>query len=113
MITVGMNYAVAEGKNEAFEKKFALVVEAMKTMSEHLRTSLYRDVAAPQSYLVISEWKTRAGFDSFVQSEAFRKTTAWGMSGILESRPQHQVYGSDGTAPISGSCPAHAAPAAG
>ena len=110
MITVGMNYEVAPSKNEAFERKFALVVDLMQTIGEHVRTALYRDVSAPQSYLVVSEWRSRTGFDAFVQSEAFRKTTAWGQSGILTVRPKHQVYGAEEVHAPSGGCPVHAAP---
>lgn len=111
MITVGMNYEVAPGKNEAFERKFALVVEAMQAMDEHVHTALYREVSDPQVYLVISEWRGRAAFDAFVRSEAFRKTTAWGQSGILRARPRHQVYAAGDLHPIAGSCPAHVAAA--
>jgi heme-degrading monooxygenase HmoA len=108
MITVGMNYEVLADKNEPFEKKFALVVEAMGSMPDHVRTHLYQDVANRSSYLVVSEWRNRAGFDAFVGSDAFRKVANWGASGILATRPRHEVYGADDTRPVASGCPAHA-----
>ncbi len=108
MVTVGMNYEVIEGKNEPFEKKFALVVEAMASMPDHVRTRLYHDVTDRRSYLVVSEWRNRAGFDAFVGSDAFRQVTNWGTSGILAARPHHEVYGADEARPLAGRCPAHA-----
>lgn len=95
MVTIGMNYEVIAGKGAAFEKKFARVVEAMSEMPDHVQTRLYRDVSDEGSYLVVSEWGSRKGFEAFVASDAFRRVTAWGSSGILRSRPRHQVYGDE------------------
>jgi heme-degrading monooxygenase HmoA len=103
MITVGMNYEVLPGKGSAFEKKFALVVEALASLPGHVTTRLYRDVANERSFLVVSEWDSRGAFDAFVGSDAFRKTTEWGAAGILASRPTHRVYGDD--PPVAGGCP--------
>ncbi|RKG87818.1 antibiotic biosynthesis monooxygenase family protein [Corallococcus terminator] len=111
MVTIGMNYEVREGKAEAFEKKFALVLEAMRTLPTHARTELFRSVGAAGRYLIVSEWHSREGFDAFIASEAFHRVTDWGASAILASRPRHEVYGGD-TAPTlpTGRCPvAHAA----
>jgi heme-degrading monooxygenase HmoA len=107
MITVGMNYEVLEGKHDAFEQKFALVVQALETMAGHVATHLYQQIVNRRSYLVVSEWETRAAFDAFVSSDAFRRTTAWGSSGILATRPRHQVYGGDELTTNAG-CPAGA-----
>ena len=92
MITVGMDYEVLEGKEQPFEKKFALVLEAMSQMAGHNDTHLYRDVFRERSYLVVSEWDTRRAFDDFVQSDAFSKVTGWGKANILACRPKHTVY---------------------
>ncbi len=93
MITVGMNYEILEGKDSAFEKKFALVLGVMGELPGHIRTNLFRNVNQDRSYLVVSEWETRKSFDSFVQSEEFRKVTNWGTANILATRPKHEVYG--------------------
>jgi heme-degrading monooxygenase HmoA len=110
MITVGMNYEVIEGKEQAFEKYFARVVEAMAGAPGHTRTHLYHRVDAPRTYLVMSEWSDKSGFDAFVASDAFRKVTQWGASGILAARPRHDVYGADAPSVArEAGCPAHAA----
>lgn len=95
MITVGMNYQVIEGKEEPFEKKFALVMEVMAADQGHESTQLYRGVFDPQSYLIVSEWNSRKAFDDFVASDTFGKVTNWGKEHILTTRPSHKVYGDD------------------
>ena len=96
MVTVGMNYEVLEGKEEPFEKKFALVVEALNQTPGHLKTNLMKDVFNERSYLVVSEWQERLRFEDFVSSEVFRSVTDWGSGTILATRPSHKVY-EDGT----------------
>lgn len=108
MITVGMDYEVLEGKEQPFEKKFALVLEAMSQMTGHSHTHLYRNVFRERSYLVVSEWDTRRAFDDFVQSDAFSKVTGWGKANILSCRPKHTVYGSEDESLVQGGCPQHA-----
>ncbi len=93
MITVGMNYDVLEQKEQAFVEKFARVLDVVQEMPGHIQTDLYRNVFKDRSYLVVSEWDTRAAFDDFVQSEPFRKVTSWGIANILASRPKHEIYG--------------------
>src|SRR4029453_19201139 len=92
MGTIGMNYEVIEGKEGAFEKKFALVTDALRALPGHLRTDLYQRVADRRMYLVVSEWETRVAFEAFIGSSEFQKTTAWGMSGFFAGRPHHRVY---------------------
>ena len=106
MVTIGMNYEVLEGKDEPFEKKFAIVLGAMKDTAGHRSTYLYKDVFSERSYLVISEWNTRATFDDFVRSETFRKVTDWGITAILATRPSHQVYGESAELPSAAASPA-------
>ncbi|HET8761139.1 MAG TPA: antibiotic biosynthesis monooxygenase [Nitrospiria bacterium] len=107
MITVGMNYEILEGKEQPFERKFALVLEAMSQTPGHSNTNLYRDVFRGRSYLIVSEWETRAAFNAFVQSDTFRSVTNWGRETILASRPRHEVYGDDVAAPLTAGCPMH------
>ncbi|GMV96826.1 MAG: antibiotic biosynthesis monooxygenase [Phycisphaerae bacterium] len=94
MITIGMNYRVAAGKEEAFVRMFDKVLEAMSAMPEHTSSRLYRDVHEPPSFLIVSQWRTRRAFEAFVASELFRKVAAWGRD-VLTARPVHQVYGED------------------
>ena len=113
MITVGMNYEILEGKDAAFEKKFARVIDVMKATAGHVNTNLYRDVFRERSYLIVSEWETRPQFDAFVGSDTFRKVADWGKEHILASRPKHEVYGRDSGGPETEACPAHAGRPAG
>lgn len=108
MTTVGMNYEIIEGKEVAFEKKFAMVMDVMQGVPGHVRTNLYKDAFTERSYLVVSEWSTREHFDGFIASEAFRATTAWGEANILASRPSHVVYGADAIDVAGEQCPSQA-----
>ena len=92
MVTVGMNYQVLAGKEEVFERAFMKVLEALKQSPGHTDSHLYRDVATPNSYLIVSEWGDKSAFDSFIRSESFAKVTNWGKEQILAGRPRHQVY---------------------
>lgn len=93
MITVGMNYEIIEGKQDEFEKVFAKVLEIMQAMKGHGESQLYKDVAKPNSYLIISEWSDDAAFDAFTRSDQFKNVVDWGKEKILSSRPRHQIYG--------------------
>ncbi len=105
MITVGMNYKVIEGKNEAFESMFAKVMEVMNDMEGHGESHLYVDVSAPNDYLIVSQWSSNEAYDGFIASEKFKNVTTWGKEKILAGRPKHEVYGRGDAAPES--CPAH------
>jgi heme-degrading monooxygenase HmoA len=92
LVTVGMNYNVLPGKGETFERAFAAVLEAMSEMEGHRQTRLYKEVADPNSYLIISDWESREQFDAFISSDRFRKVADWGKEQILAGRPRHEVY---------------------
>ena len=95
MVTIGMNYDVRPGKEELFEEKFEAVLASFTAGSGHINTRLYRDVAAPQSYLIHSEWESRGAFQEFIRSDEFRAVTSWGKEEILADRPRHRVYGAE------------------
>lgn len=106
MVTVGMNYEVRPGKNEAFEQVFEKVVEIMQSLDGHQDTQLYRAVKNPQSYLIVSRWSDRGAFEAFTKSERFLKVADWGKEQILAARPTHEVYGADdATQKAGGGCP--------
>jgi len=108
MITVGMNYEIREGKDQAFEKMFGKVLNIMGKTEGHVKTHLYRDVFETRSYLIVSEWSTRTAFDSFIESEQFSKVTDWGNADILASRPRHDIYEGDAGLPLASGCSYHA-----
>ena len=92
MITVGMNYQVYEGKQKLFEEKFAVVIEALRQASGHVRSNLFRDVHDECGYLIISEWSEEKAFVEFIHSDMFKQVTDWGKDQILTGRPQHKIY---------------------
>jgi len=46
----------------------------------------------PAEYLIVSRWTDEAAFQSFIQSDTFKKVTSWGRDNILASRPSHTTY---------------------
>ena len=92
MIAVGMNYHVIEGKQQAFEDKFAAVIDALKAAQGHSDSTLWKDVSDNASYLITSEWSDEQAFTDFIRSDAFRAVTDWGKEQILSGRPQHKIY---------------------
>lgn len=92
MVTIGMNYKVIPGKEPVFERAFLQVLSALKEAPGHTESHLYKDIEAPNSFLIVSEWNSKEAFDSFIRSEAFAKVTTWGKEQILMGRPKHQVY---------------------
>lgn len=92
MVTIGMNYTVLPGKEDVFERAFRAVLDVMKGSTGHTTSHLYKDIDAPNSYLIISEWNDKTAFDAFVRSEQFAKVTNWGKEQILAGRPKHQVF---------------------
>lgn len=92
MTTIGMQYNVIAGKEAEFERGFSAVQGALKATPGHVESRLYQDTQTPGCYLILSEWKDQAAFNSFIQSEAFAKVTQWGKAEILRNRPRHRVY---------------------
>lgn len=93
MVTVGMNYDILPGREAEFERVFAGVLGVMRETPGHTETELYKSVASPQKYLIVSRWSDRTAFDAFISSERFRKVADWGKEQILAGRPRHEVYG--------------------
>jgi len=94
MITVGMNYAVLEGKEEVFERAFEQVIGALNEAPGHTQSWLYQEVGKPNAYLIVSDWNDEGAFNEFIRSDEFRKVTNWGAEQILAGRPSHKIYGS-------------------
>ena len=92
MVTVGMNYQVLPGKEQAFESVFESVVEAMDQAPGRSRSRLYREAFDAASYLIISDWHDRTAFDAFLASDRFRRVADLGKDQILAGRPTHEYY---------------------
>ena len=92
MTTIGMHYEVVPGKEEEFERGFVGVLEHLKTVEGHVESHMYEDVQSVGSYVILSQWASKDAFEKFIQSEAFKKVTAWGKAELLRGRPRHKVY---------------------
>ncbi|MCP5043465.1 MAG: antibiotic biosynthesis monooxygenase [bacterium] len=94
MVTIGMNYDVLEGKEEAFEGACKKVIQAMGTASGHDDSQIFRRVDKNDSaqYLIVSRWSNDDAFRAFISSDAFKKVTNWGAENILAGRPRHTTY---------------------
>ena len=108
MVTVGMDYHITQGKEAEFEAVFGKVLQVMQGTAGHTVTRLFRDVSAPGSYLIVSEWNSREAFERFISSDQFRNVTNWGKSGILSAQPRHRVFGDEPQSPLNApGCPMH------
>jgi heme-degrading monooxygenase HmoA len=93
VVTIGMNYAVLEGKEQIFEDACARVIETMAGMDGHSESKLFKEVGAgTRHYLIVSVWSSEDAFRAFIASDAFKKVTNWGSQNILAGRPSHTVY---------------------
>jgi heme-degrading monooxygenase HmoA len=92
MVTIGMNYKVLPGKEETFESAFRKVIHAMRGITGHTQSKMFRDIDDAQSYVILSEWSDRGAFDAFIASETFRNVANWGKENILAGRPAHTYY---------------------
>jgi len=61
MVTIGMNYKMIPGKEKIFEDAFSKVIDVMNEMEGHSKSSLYKDVSDPQSYLIVQSGTLRTG----------------------------------------------------
>lgn len=104
MITIGMNYNVLRGKEDTFENAFKKVVKAMGGIDGHSETRMFRDINDPGHYLIVSKWRIKAAFESFIASDTFKNVANWGKEEILSGRPSHEVYGGDEPTG-AGACP--------
>lgn len=106
MITVGMNYDIIAGKESQFESMFAKVLDIMGSMPGHAETVLYKGVKNSRMYLIVSRWTERAAFDTFINSDQFKRVVDWGKTKILASRPRHDIYGdAEPTGAAAEGCP--------
>ena len=93
MVTIGMNYAVREGKEKIFEDACARVISAIIDMEGHDSSRLFREVGdGSRHYLIVSRWDSEEAFEGFIRSNQFKKVTDWGAQNILETRPSHTTY---------------------
>ncbi|MCC7164211.1 MAG: antibiotic biosynthesis monooxygenase [Anaerolineae bacterium] len=95
MVTVGMYYEVRPGQEQVFQDTVDQVMDLLSQNAGHTKSALYRDVKNPRSYAIISEWKSRADFTNFLQSDVFKQVASFGKHELLEQRPRHKIYGAE------------------
>lgn len=95
MITVGMNYKVLPGKEDAFKNMFRAVLKVMGDMPGHTRSTLCVEVDDPTSFVILSDWSDKGAFEGFIASDQFRKVANWGKEKVLAARPSHEYYARD------------------
>lgn len=91
MITFGLNYDVKAEFVDEFVGVSQKAIELIKTLDGHIQTTLYKDVANPNCFLIYSEWEQDQHFKDFVRSEAFKQVQTMTVD-MLERRPKHTLY---------------------
>lgn len=91
MITFGLNYDVKPEFREEFERISRETVRAMEGVKGHKETRLYQDVDQPDSYMIYSDWETKADFTAFLRSDVFKQVQTMSRD-MLQDRPRHNIY---------------------
>lgn len=91
MITFGLNYDVKPEFREEFERVTREALKAMEGVPGHRETRLYQDVDRPDSYMIYSDWETKADFTAFLRSDGFKQVQTMGRE-MLQERPRHNIY---------------------
>jgi len=94
MVTIGMNYQVLPGKEDAFEAACRKVLDVMAQAEGHDSSQIFRrvDGGDANEYLIVSRWSDESAFQTFIRSDTFKKVTSWGLANILAGRPRHTTY---------------------
>ncbi|MCL5788822.1 MAG: antibiotic biosynthesis monooxygenase [Candidatus Marsarchaeota archaeon] len=91
MIHIGLYYDVKPGKESEFEKIFHSVTSQLGGEDGFVSGILYRRVDEPNSYMILSEWKSLEHFKRFVTSRPFKEVTNNNRS-ILMREPYNKVF---------------------
>jgi heme-degrading monooxygenase HmoA len=91
LLTVGLYYDVAPGREKEFEDYFEAVKKEIEKFDGFKSAILYRRVDRQNSYLIYSEWKDKESFERFLKSQEFSGAKSAG-SNMLISRPYHKIY---------------------
>ena len=88
VVTLGLQYAVKPEREEEFLEKVAEVNMFVQSLRGHRETVLAKVVGQPCTYLLLSAWTDEQAFFTFLRSDAFSATKAWGRD-VLEEFPHH------------------------
>ncbi|MBD3298545.1 MAG: antibiotic biosynthesis monooxygenase [candidate division Zixibacteria bacterium] len=92
MAVVYMTYPVHPDKETAFQNAYAGILDVMRSADGHRESRLFKHVAEPSIFLIVSEWDSKAAYEAFVNSKQFSEATSdWGKSNILLDQPRHHI----------------------
>ncbi len=66
---------IVPGQEAAFEAAFEEVSRKVRGTPGHIRDELLRDAGAPGSYVLLSEWESKATFLAWEDAPIHRETT--------------------------------------
>jgi len=88
-----LRYQVIVGKQRQFERGMERVIALMTRTEGHQRSHCYKQLTADTSYVWISEWCASANPVGFFRGEEFRRSTGWGSTQVVSTRPTMEVLG--------------------
>ena len=91
MIIVMNRIAVAEGREQDFEKTFVERDRAVDQMTGFIDLQVLRP-AEGRTYVVMTRWTSREAFEAWTKSEAFLAAHRKQSPGLAEGRPQLEIY---------------------
>lgn len=66
---------IKSGEQAAFEAAFAEVTRKVKGTPGHIKDELLRDTNNPDSYILLSEWESKAAFLAWEDASIHKQTT--------------------------------------
>jgi heme-degrading monooxygenase HmoA len=66
---------IKSGEQAAFEAAFAEVTRKVKGTAGHIRDELLHDTNDPESYILLSEWESKAAFLAWEDAPVHKQTT--------------------------------------
>jgi heme-degrading monooxygenase HmoA len=68
MVRATLYMKVKDGRGADFEREWRAIAERVRTVPGNMRQALTRDPEDPDSFVVTSDWNTRAAFSQFETS---------------------------------------------
>lgn len=75
MIVVANRIPVAKGHEKAFEERFSRRLRLVESSPGFIRNEILRPIRG-EAYVVLVYWRTREDFETWSQSDAFRRAHA-------------------------------------
>ncbi len=91
MIVVMNRITVSEGREQEFEETFKNRDRAVDEAPGFVEMQVLRP-SEGRTYVVMTRWQTRAAFQDWTESQAFRVAHSKQPTGLAEGRPQLEIY---------------------